>query len=307
LAELDDLKAFGLNGATVTIWTFKRSQRTGQPPVFTGRWIDADEPLIAALRQAVGEAREMIAETHPYGLLAQPNEGSALIIGADETHAPQIIDETADPTPKRKIKKLKEINNSPFYVVKLVSNGQCLYAVNKTDTSWSSRKSASAFNVAFGDEGLTLDTRQRFNISRYFDFLIHKGTIFVRHKGHFESLLSYKESQIEDFTALQAEPAFMGIISDLAPLAAFVGANRIHLRRACAIREKGHYRDADFMARLRQHHVAMDLTIDFDDQGRIVPTEATCRDIIQALLDHRLDSRLSGRLYDVENTEPVGN
>jgi hypothetical protein len=32
----------------------------------------------------------------------------------------------------------------------------------------------------------------------------------------------------------------------------------------------------------------------------------TCRDIFQALLDHRLDSRLSMRIYDVQSTELVG-
>jgi len=42
-----------------------------------------------------------------------------------------------------------------------------------------------------------------------------------------------------------------------------------------------------------------------DAQGRIVPTLDTCRDIFQALLDHRLESRLSQRLYDVENTATV--
>jgi len=31
-----------------------------------------------------------------------------------------------------------------------------------------------------------------------------------------------------------------------------------------------------------------------------------CRDIFHALLDHRLDSRLSMRIYDVQSTELVG-
>jgi hypothetical protein len=49
----------------------------------------------------------------------------------------------------------------------------------------------------------------------------------------------------------------------------------------------------------------MNLSIQFDAAGRIIPTVETCRDIFQALLDHRLDSRLSQQLYDVQNTEPV--
>ena len=59
------------------------------------------------------------------------------------------------------------------------------------------------------------------------------------------------------------------------------------------------------MQNLRAQCAAMGLTIAFDDAGRIVPTAETCRDIFQALLDHRLDSRLSMRIYDVQNTEAV--
>lgn len=47
----------------------------------------------------------------------------------------------------------------------------------------------------------------------------------------------------------------------------------------------------------------MNLGIGFDDEGRIAAE--TCRNIFQALLDHRLDSRLSNLIYDVQNTETV--
>ena len=59
------------------------------------------------------------------------------------------------------------------------------------------------------------------------------------------------------------------------------------------------------MQRLRDHCEAMSLSIQFDDGGRMVPTAESCRDIFRALLDHRLDSRLSNLLYDVQNTEQV--
>jgi hypothetical protein len=306
MAELDDLRTFDIAGAAVTVWTFKKSTPAGQPPVFSGHWIDVDDALAAALREAMIEVRAGIAETHPYGLLAQVNEGSALILGADETHAPAMVAQTDDPTPARKVRQLKEINNSAFYVVKLVGGGRTLHAVRRTDDTWRTKKSLTSLNVFYTNEGLTLDPRPRFTLSRYFDFLIHDDTVFVLDKNRFESVLSYKQAQIEDFTALQAEPAFVAIFADIAPLVAFVGSNKIHLRRACAIREKGNFARGAYMDRLRQEYGQMGFTFDFDDQGRFICTEATCPDIIKALLDHRLDSRLSGNLYDVENTEVVG-
>lgn len=57
------------------------------------------------------------------------------------------------------------------------------------------------------------------------------------------------------------------------------------------------------MGLLREHNDAMNLGIEFDDEARIAPTAETCRNIFHALLDHRLDSRLSNLIYDVQNTE----
>jgi hypothetical protein len=50
----------------------------------------------------------------------------------------------------------------------------------------------------------------------------------------------------------------------------------------------------------------MNLNIAFDEQGRIIATVDSGRDIFLALLDHRLESRLSTQMYDVPSTEPVG-
>ena len=45
------------------------------------------------------------------------------------------------------------------------------------------------------------------------------------------------------------------------------------------------------MDRLRERYADFNLTISFDEDGKIVP--CVCRDIFQALLDHRLSSAFS--------------
>jgi hypothetical protein len=152
---------------------------------------------------------------------------------------------------------------------------------------------------------LDIDHRPSFSLEPYFDFFVIGETIFVSNKGGFESVLSYRAGHAEAFEQLSEEPDFTAIFADTGPITAFVGTNKIQLRRAIAIREKGHYKDVAFMQNLRDHSAAMNLGIQFDDEGRIVPTPETCRDIFQALLDHRLDSRLSKLLYDVQSTERV--
>lgn len=59
------------------------------------------------------------------------------------------------------------------------------------------------------------------------------------------------------------------------------------------------------MINLRGRYAEFGLNLLFDATGRIVPTADTCRDIIVALLDHRLESGFSKNIYDVPDARPV--
>jgi len=302
MADLADLKEFDLAGADLTVWVFKKSQRGGQP-VFTGRWVDVTEDLATALLGAVSDARNAITETIDYSILAQNHETSALTLEADETHMALIDAAAANPTQNRKVKKLKDIANSDFYSLRFVSDAGVLTAVRKTNSTW--RSKGAGLRAVFSNEQLDIDERPSFSLEPFFDFFAFDGDVFVSSKPRFESVLSYRLAHAEAFSELKVEPDFADIFSEVGPIETFVGTNKIQLRRAIAIREKAHYKDAGFMGRLREHSTAMNLGIEFDGDGRIVPTAESCRNIFQALLDHRLDSRLSEQLYDVQNTEPV--
>lgn len=302
MTELVGLKAFDLTEADLTVWVFKKSQRDGQP-VFTGRWVQVTADLASALREAVSNAREAITETIDYSILAQNHETSALTLGSDETHMALVDAASANPTPNRKVTKLKEIANSDFYALRFASDAGVLMAVRKANSTW--RSKGANVRAVFSDEQLDIDERPSFSLDPFFDFFTFDGSVFVSNKPRFESVLSYRLAHVEAFDELKVAPDFAAIFSEVGPIEAFVGTNKIQLRRAIAIREKGHYKDEGFMGRLREHNDAMNLGISFDDEGRIVPTAETCRNIFQALLDHRLDSRLSKRIYDVQNTETV--
>lgn len=305
MADLDDLKAFDVAAADLTVWVYRKSTRDGAP-AFRGRWVGITDDLAAALRTAVSEAVDRVAETIAYEILAQNHETSVLTLGADETHIALVEGQAANPNENLKVRQLRDIANSDFYMLRFATENGVLLAVRKTDATWSTRRSSNMLRVVFQDEELDVDERPAFSLEPRFDFFVLGGDVFVSHKGRFESVLAYRAGHVEAFQQLVDEPDFLGIFSNIAAITEFVGTNKIHLRRAIAIREKGHFRNAPFMENLRANCEAMGLTIGFDDDGRIVPTAETCRDIFQALLDHRLDSRLSMRLYDVQNTEAVG-
>lgn len=306
MAIPEALSDFDIQNSGLTVWLFKKSGGgAGVAPTYTGRWITIEDDLNIALKDSIGEARGKIEEVQEYGLLAQNNEGSALLIDTAETHAGLIVSQSANPLPQKKVKNEKEVVNTDFFVVRLNDGDRVLHAVRRTDGSWKTKQRKGIIDIGFRDNALEMDNRPSFSLSKYVDFFIAGDRIIIPHKANFESVLSYRQAHENDFAELQSENEFKQIFADLAPLLTFVGNNKIHLRRMCSIRQKGHYKDQTFMSNLKQHHVAHGLTLQFNANGLIVCTADNCRDVMTALLDHRLASAFSENVYDVPDATRV--
>jgi hypothetical protein len=302
---IQKIKNFNIDESSPTLWTFKKQSPKDAPPQFNGHWVDTTDEMNLELKNIVRQQLEHITEQKDYGLLAENNEASILTITEEETHVGLVKDHFAAELPQRKVKNVKTLFNCTFYVIKLVLNGEILYAVKKTDTSWKSRTAKNMITAVFSDKQLELASDDSFRIQRDIDFFGFDDSLAVRNKGNFESILNYKEAHQNDYAEMAIEADFVKVFDDLAPLTAFIGSNKIHLRRMSAIRQKGFYADDVFMDNLRKHHKKYGLNIEFDKHGRIVPTDETCRDIIAALLDHRLSSAFSGNVYDVPDATKV--
>lgn len=296
---------FDIEKSNVALWLFKSIHHPGQLPTYVGRWIETHDALDTKLREAVAAARERVTELQEYSLLAQNNESSALAIDALLTNVGLVIQEAGAEVPARRVKEMPQIQNTVFYVIKLTKSGEHLYAIRKTEGSWQTKRMKDAIYACFSNNQLGLDNKPSFRISKDVDFFVIDDHVLILHKGHFESILAYKQAHLEDFALLQKDQVFKALFSSLDPLVSFVGTNKIHLRRACAIHEKAHYKDVAFMKRLRADHTKYQLNLVFDAHGRLVPTDETCADIIRALLDHRLLSPFSEQIYDVQDAAPV--
>ena len=226
-------------------------------------------------------------------------------IGTAETHAALIVERTSEETAQNKADALRKVQNAALYVIKLVSGDTVIRGVRKTDSSWRVRRVAKTVSVFFSDAQLGIDASPTLYISRQVDFLVADDLVLVRNKANFESILNYKEAHRDDFVQLLDEPQFAGVFAETGALESYVGDNKIQLRRASAIRQKGHYKDPAFMSNLRRRHLDFRLNIEFGEDGRIVPTPETCRDIVQALLDHRLASGFSENVYDIPDVTKV--
>ncbi|WQO64676.1 DUF4868 domain-containing protein [Sinorhizobium medicae] len=300
MTQLANLKAFNLNDADLTLWTFK-----GSVPAVNGHWIETTVELDQELKRVFTSQLQGFSEEKDYGLLAENNEESVLTLPADETDVHVIADAIGLATYGRKTRSVKTLRNAKFYVVRFVQNGQVVFAARRTDQSWRTKAAASVLTAIYKDKELDLAEDDGFKIHKTFDFFCINGKLLIADKRNFETILNYRAAHESDFAEMQAEAEFTEAFSDLAPLSDFVGTNRLQLRRMSAIRSKSFYKDAAFMINLRARFAEYELNIVFDADGKIVPTPETCRDIMTALLDHRLRSGFSGNTYDVPDAVQV--
>lgn len=307
MTTLDDLKAFNLAAASVSLWVFKGPYgKSGELPKYTGRWTETVDGVDELLKSVVQAERNRVEEMIEYDLLAENNEASALSIPSEVTHSNLILETAAAETEKKRVQKVEHMRNSVFYVIKLVHEDTRIIAVRKTDAGWKTKRALTSRSLFFSENRLEVDERVSFSISNAIDFFVVGEDVLVLDKRNFEAVLRYKEAHKEDFIALQEEEDFASLFADMAPLISHVGENKIQLRRVSAIRQKGHYRDADFMDRLREHGAEFGLAIQFDGDGKIIVTPETCVEIITALLDHRLSSAFSNQIYDVPSSTLIG-
>mmetsp|Transcript_24814 Transcript_24814/g.31832 ORF Transcript_24814/g.31832 Transcript_24814/m.31832 type:complete len:308 (+) Transcript_24814:597-1520(+) len=302
MAALEELRNVNFEEAEITLWVFKKPQAQEGSVRFSGAWVETKEGVDKALQEVLINQRARIEEIEPYGLLAQTNEGSALSIPVIETHAGLAIEVAAEHSDTKRAKSIKKLRPAEFYVIKIVFNEQTFYAFRKADKSWKTKKSVS---FHFTDESLEIDPTPSLDLSPMIDFFVVGDEVLILNKANFESVLMYREAHENAFEELKSEADFTGIFASIEHIDAYVGTNKIQLRRANAIQQKGHYKDVGFMRRLRQRHTEYNLTINFDADGKIVPCKETCRDIFQALLDHRLSSAFSESIYDVPNATKV--
>lgn len=305
MATLDELNAFNIENSEITLWTFKKQSPKDLPPKFNGHWIDTTDEMDAELRAIVTQQRDTISEAIQYSLLAENNEASVLSISADETHAGLLADQFAAELPAKKTRDVKTIFNAGFYVIKLVQGENTLFTVRKTDATWRSKSVNNIVTAFFSDAQLDVAPDDNFRIHKNIDFFGINGSLFVKNKRNFESVLNYKAAHEQDYAEMAIEDEFIAVFVGLDELTRFIGSNKIQLRRMSAIRQKGFYSDNKFMDNLRNLYKKYGLNLQFDDQGRIVPTADSCRDIIAALLDHRLHSGFSDNIYDVPDATRV--
>jgi hypothetical protein len=298
---LADCRGFDLPNGVLSLWVFKKRQGGG----FTAKSIDVTQELTDELKNIVARSLEARTEVDDYSLLGQCNEVSCLHVGADETSFADLKILVDEPAEEHRIAGERAFANNAGYVIRVNSRGRVIYCVRQVTDAWKTRNARSVINVVMRANRLELVEDKSFTISKTLDFIVIDNDVLIINKRAFESLLNYKIEYANSFTALQADPAFLGCFTSMDPVIAHVGTNVMHLRRMAVIHEKSNYTNPDYMDRLRAANAQEGWNIDFDPNGRIIATVDSMRVIMQVLLNHRLYSKLSLTTFDVPSSSAV--
>jgi len=273
--------------------------------MFSAVWVDISRNLADELKAIALATRDSFTEVGSYGLLEQPNESELLALRGEDTGLDGLESATAGREEANQAKNLKALNNAAGYVVKIKAGPTTLSCFRRATSDWKAKKSNSLLNVLFVEQQLDIAEDPVFRIARTFDFFAIDEYVLVANKRAFESMLNYKATYENSFAELRVEKAFVDLFSELTPLQEYVGTNAMQLRRIAVVRHKGYYKDQQYIARLKTVNGQRGWGIQFDANGRIMPTSETARVIMQVLLNHRLYSELSLTTYDVPSTTPV--
>lgn len=301
---MNELTTFDFGQAAISLWIFKAT--TAQSGELYRAWcLPITQAVEVQLRQVVADEVGSMRESIPFGPLAENGEGQALIADVDGSSFAQLRAAVDGVQAEHEVADLRQLDNCLGYVLRFESEAGIAYAVRRLSASWKPKKAMSIVSLVYSNGEFDLQENRAFELSRSIDFIVVGSSAYIKSKRNFESLLGYREHYAQAFNALKQTAEFTEIFSDIDFVSRYVGTNAVHLRRMCVIQEKGYYRDAGFMERLRQWNANQHWGIQFDGTGRIVPSEESMRAILHCLLDQRLRSPLSDNTYDVPSAVPV--
>ncbi|WP_267084299.1 DUF4868 domain-containing protein [Xanthomonas sacchari] len=300
---LQALQDFDLDCAGVHLWVFKSSTTASR---FSANYVRIDEALEGRLREFAKTERTRMTEWIPYGHLAQPTDDGCLSVSIAETDFASLQALVDRPELEHPVIKRDQLKNAVGYVVKFYQEERVLYAVRRSPATWKTAyRKKGVINMAFQNGALSAVEDVDFTLEPGFDLFALDDALLVSDKRAFESMMKYRAGFVNAFGELREEEQFVSLFTDIAPLVAHVGSNGTHLRRMAVIQERRLYENPEYLGALREVCERRNWGIQFDPQGRIIPTEETVKVIIKLLLEQRLISEITDIMYDVPSGDRV--
>lgn len=304
---LKDLKGLNLSRSSVSLAIVKeyKKERVSHYDV---KYVPINDNLEKRLRGIViGHiGRSNTVENYTFDC-PEPEEDQVRAIGYEETDFYKIIEQLGKINPEEDvIEGIEELLKAKAYVIVLRNrDGIQVVGFKTLPENWKMKRSKGLIPLLYKENRFEdLEANNVFSISSLVDLFYTNEVVFILSKKEFERGLNFRDGMINNANKMYQEVEQLNLFINMDILTNKVGNNQRYLRKVATIRNLGHYRDPQFLLRMKQISIAKGWNITFE-KGQIVFTDETLDDILTILQNKRLHSEFTDEDFDVESAKPL--
>lgn len=285
-----------------------KEYRTGTTSHYQIKYVQTDDPLRMRLREIVTSKILAANAVEDYTFDCPEPEGDQVrSIDSDETNFDLIHEKLSDLNPAVDlIEDEDELVRAKAYLIVLRDeDGIRVVGFKTLPENWKLKREKGLIPLLFKNNRFeNLEDDRIFSISNALDLIAFEDTIFVLSKRDFEKGLNFRDGMIASAGELYDEARALNIFQNIDILIDRVGSNIRYLRKIAIIKNLGHFRDPEFMAKMREVVGEKGWAIEFDGE-QIIVSEETLDDILTILQNKRLHSEITDNDFDVEHAKPL--
>lgn len=306
---LRNLKNLNLRRAEVSLAIVKeyKANRVSQ---YNIKYVPIDERLETRLRNIVIGRIAGSNTVDEYSFdCPEPEEDQVRSIDSDQTDFYRIIEKLNELNPEEDvIESVDELVNGTKAYLIILRNREGIQVVGfKTiPENWKMKKNKGLIPLLYRENRFEdLEDENVFSIASSVDLFYFNETLFILSKKDFEHGLNFREGMIAKADEMYQEVTQLNLFVNMEILTTKVGNNQRYLRKIATIKNLGHYRNPQFLLRMREVSGHKNWNIQFEN-GQIVFTDETLDTILSILQNKRLHSEITLEDFDVDGKiDPV--
>lgn len=306
---LRDLKALNLNRTEVSLAVVKE-YKVDRVSKYNIRYVPIDQRLEARLRNIVISKINNSNHVDEYSFdCPEPEDDQVRAINYSQTDFYRIFEQLSELNPEEDIiEDIDElVNGTKAYLIILRDReGIQVVSFKTIPENWKMKKNKGLIPLLYRENRFEdLDNENVFSISSSVDFFYFNETVFILSKKDFEQGLNFRDGMLAKAEEMYEEVAELNLFVNIEILTTRVGNNQRYLRKIATIKNLGHYRNPQFLTRMREVSLAKSWDIQFEND-QIIFTEETLDTILSILQNKRLHSELTLEDFDVDGKiDPV--
>ena len=302
---LNKLKRINFEELTVTL-ALLQERKQNRASVYKPKFVSITGKLETRLKKVIVDKinHSEIAEEYKPDC-EEPEEDMVKFLSYETTDFYKIFEKINELNPEiDKIEKEKELLNTKAYLIILNDKDSIKVVGYKIlPENWKLKKQKNLISLSFTDDIFDeLEESNLFTISSSIDFIYFDELLFILSKKNFELGMNFRLGMLQKADDFYSEIESLELMLNTDILKNRVGNNQRYLRKIATIKNLGHYKNLEFIQKMKELSLSKGWIIDFKDH-QIIVTEESLDEILILLQNKRLFSEITLEDFDVESAK----